>query len=186
MIRLNVANSHFSDQVNESDFKIRSPKSGPSQARLQDSAKLIETAGSRTTKRHVVTGGIDASSIRLMSKQLHLQNNPFRHQHQQEQNQEMVLVRSLTWQANRQPRTQHQSHRGAQCQVRGQEQERGFARRSFDLRLEKRNGRPGKSVVRGTIRKTRDTSRKKKETLRERKSSKRHSKMRNLIFKFLH
>ncbi len=132
MIRQNVANSHFSDQVNESDFKIRSPKSGPSQARSQDSAKLIGTAGSRMTKRHVVTGGIDASSNRLMLKQLHLQNNPFRHQHQQEQNWETILVHSLMWQANWQPQTQHQSHRGARCQVPGQEQEIGFGRRSFD------------------------------------------------------
>ena len=162
MIRQNVANSHFSDQVNESDFKIRSPKSGPSQARSQDSAKLIGTTGSRTTKRHVVTGGIDASSNRLMSKQLHLRSNPFRHQHQQDQNQETVLAHSLMWQANRQPQTHRQTHRGARCQVRGQEQERGFTRRSFDSKQERRNEKPEKSVVQGTIRKNRDTSRKKK------------------------
>ena len=116
------------------------------------------------TKTHIVTGGIDASSSRSTSKQLRLQHNLFRHQHQQNQNQETVLVRSLMWQANRQPRMQHQSHRGVRCQVRGQEQERGFARRSFNLKQERRNERLGKSVVQGTIQRI--------ETLRERR--KRH------------
>ncbi len=145
MICQNAANSHFSDQVNESDFKIRSPKSGPSLARLQDSAKLIGTTGSRTTKRHVVTGGIDASSNRLMSKQLHLQNNPFRHQHQQEQNQEMVLVRSLMWQANRQPGTQHQSHRGVdvrfEAKSRREDSQEGRSIRGWRRKTENRESR---------------------------------------------
>ncbi len=56
--------------------------------------------GKRTMTRHVITGGIHASSSRSTSKQLRLQYNLFRHQHQQEQNRETVLVRSLMWQAN--------------------------------------------------------------------------------------
>jgi hypothetical protein len=89
-----------------------------------------------------------------------------------------IHVHSLMWQANRQLRVQRQIHRGGRCQVQGQEQERGFARRLSDSKQERRNERLGKSVVQETIQKNKDTSRK--------KSSKRHSEMRNLIFKFLH
>ena len=77
--RQNVANFHYFDQDNASGSKTHPQRGGNTPGKLSDSAKRIETTGSKTTRKHVVIGGIDVTSRPSSSKQFVHHLNQFRH-----------------------------------------------------------------------------------------------------------
>ena len=131
--RQNVANFHYFDQDNASGSRTHPQRGGNTPEKLSDSAKRIETTGSKTTRKHVVIGGIDVTSRPSSSKQFVHHLNQCRHRslpHRGRQG--STHVRSRMSRASQQAQDRPRNRPGARCQSRNRGEETEPRRNLFD------------------------------------------------------